>query len=137
MTKHLKPVDGEGFVVNDTYRVAGSFDRIWELPDGRRVIGDLKTGSLRMLEHAIQLHCYASAERYDVKTGQRSPLDVDQDLGIVVWVPRDRQMGDARLVGVDLSAGRELALLAQSVRASRSRKVEVGLSIEGEEANRQ
>lgn len=128
VTKHLKPLAAEEFVVHDAYKVAGSFDRVWELPDGRRVIGDLKTGSLRMLEHAIQLHCYASAQRYDIESGARSPLDVDQDLGLIVWVPRDREMGDARLIGVDLQAGREMALLAQSVRASRSRKFEIGIS---------
>lgn len=130
VTKDLEPLECEQFVVNDEFRVAGTFDRAYRLPDGRVVIGDIKTGGmLRMQEHAVQLFLYASAQRYDVKTGARHPLEVDQELGLIVWVPADPAAGDARLVGVDLNAGRELALLAQRVRASRTQKVEADVSI--------
>ena len=32
----------EVFVVNDELKTAGSFDRVWRMPDGRVVVGDLK-----------------------------------------------------------------------------------------------
>jgi len=134
VTKGLTMLAGEQFVVIDAMKVAGSFDRLIALPDGRIVIGDLKTGTLRMQEHAIQLACYARGLRYDVETGARSLIheNIDTSVGVVIHVPRDPSIGETRLVGVDLEAGWEMALLAQRVRATRSRKVEISITREEE-----
>lgn len=136
VTKDLKMVAAEGFVVVDRFKVAGSYDRVAQLPDGRRVILDLKTGALRLQEHAIQLAMYANGLHYDPVTGQRfqGPLwGLDKTLGLIAHVPADPKNGEPSLVGVDLTAGLEMALLAEQVRKARSRKVVVNVMQREEE----
>lgn len=126
-------VEEELFVVQDDYLVAGTFDRVFtvdrsELPPraddhvaGRvRVIGDIKTGSLHLHEHAIQLATYASSQRYDAATGERADLDVRQDYGLVLHVPRHEARAVA--VWVDLAVGRSLMALADRMRYYRVEK---------------
>jgi hypothetical protein len=111
----------EQFVVLDDHQIAGTLDRLWQLPDGRIVIADLKTGqnldySWRSI--AVQLAIYAAGTRY--RDGQRSPLHCDgvnPDIGIVIHLP----IGQARcdLYQVDLRAG--TVALAHSMWARRWR----------------
>lgn len=134
VTKSLEMLSMEQFVVLDSLKVAGSYDRIVRLPDGRKVVADLKTGStLRMQEHAIQLALYAHGSPYDPETGVRTPQDMDgldTSIGLIIHVPADPSVAETRLIGVDLVAGWEMVLLADEVRKSRSRKVGVEITME-------
>lgn len=112
----------EQFGVLDDLKVAGTWDRIFEI-DGRRYIADLKTGSIEygMGKIAAQLAIYSRCQVYDVATKQRTPLDgVDQDRGIVIHLPAGT--GKAFLWWVDINAGWEAVALAGQVRAWRARK---------------
>lgn len=51
----------EQLVVHRTHRYAGRLDRIYRLRDGRRVIGDLKTGRSVGAESRLQLMAYQEA----------------------------------------------------------------------------
>lgn len=110
----------EQFVVLDDVRVAGTADRIVE-HQGRRYIADLKTGrsvSYAMGSIAQQLAIYAHGEAYDVATGQRSPLDVDQEWAIVVHLPAGT--GECVLHWVNIAHGWEAVQLSMRVRAYRN-----------------
>jgi hypothetical protein len=130
VTANITPLAAEIFVVCDEFKTAGTFDRIVELPDGRAVVADIKTGTLRIQEHTIQLTQYALGQQYNEQDGTRVPLterfpNLDTSLGIVIHVPAEKKgvIEPARLVPVDLEEGYRLSLLAQEVRQSRSRKV--------------
>jgi hypothetical protein len=99
-TAHLKMLEIEVFVVNDTLQVGGTFDRVVEV-NGEAYLADLKTGSLHQAQVAMQLALYASGERYD--NGQRSPLNVDRERGLVIHLPSGA--GTCTLYWVDLKAG--------------------------------
>jgi hypothetical protein len=131
VTAALKPIAGEIFVVTDEFKTAGTFDRIMELPDGRMVVADIKTGSLRLQEHTIQLTQYAQGSLYDEVTGNRQPLadrfpQLDIWMGVVIHVPAEKKgkTEPARLIPVDLNEGYRLSLLALQVRQSRSADVQ-------------
>lgn len=122
----LDPVEQETFVVNDDLQVAGTFDRIYEL-DGKRYIGDLKTGkdTYGAGAWAIQLALYANSVRYEVGTGIRKPLDVETDRAILVHAPAHPDspgFGTATVYWLDIKAGWESAALARLVRDWRKRK---------------
>jgi hypothetical protein len=58
--------------VNDEHRVAGTIDRIDRTPDGRHVIGDIKTGGVvTRVSTAVQLALYAGSLPYDADTETR------------------------------------------------------------------
>lgn len=109
----------EQFLVVDDLQVAGTADGIGVLPDGRTVIADKKTGSIDYagLSIAVQLACYAHGQAYDITTGQRTPIDVDQATGVVIHMPAGS--GQAVLYDVDLNAGWEAALTSDYVRKMR------------------
>ncbi|WP_406711293.1 PD-(D/E)XK nuclease family protein [Trueperella pyogenes] len=90
LTTHgLTPVEIETFVVNDDLKIGGTFDRIYEI-GGQNYIGDLKTGSSvdwGAGTYAMQLAVYANSVCYNVETGQRSTLDVNRDLAVLVHLP--------------------------------------------------
>ena len=112
----------EQFGVHDGLKVAGTWDRIFNI-DGRRYIADLKTGSIEygMGKIAMQLAVYSRCQVYDVATKTRTPLDgVDMDRGIVIHLPAGT--GKAFLWWVDINAGWEAVALATQVRAWRARK---------------
>ena len=117
--KHLHV---ETFMVRDDLRVGGTPDRISVLPDGRRVIADIKTGSVDygMGKIAMQLAMYANSVIYDTDTQMRHPVNVDLTTAVVIHVPAGS--GTARLIEVDITAGWQAVDLARQVRAWRSRK---------------
>lgn len=117
----VRVVAVEQFGVLDDLKVAGTWDRIYEI-GGRRYIGDLKTGSIEfgMGKIAMQLAVYSRCLTYDITTHERAPLDVDQDRAIVVHLPAGT--GKAFLYWVDIAAGWPAVQLAGQVRAWRSRK---------------
>jgi hypothetical protein len=116
----------ETFVVTDEVRVAGTFDRIIDVPDsedwpvwlrGKRCIGDLKTGNAEgaIAGILVQLAIYSRGKLYNPATGARTPLDVDRSVGLVVHLPLGK--GEAQIIAVDLSLGWAGVLAAQAARA--------------------
>lgn len=102
-TERLKVQEIEVFVVLDDLKVAGSFDRIYEL-DGQRYVGDIKTGSLYGgSKMEIQLACYATGKRYNLATGERTDLDVDQSRGLIIHIPAGQ--GQATMHWANLERG--------------------------------
>lgn len=127
-TEHLRVRQIEQFGVHDDIKVAGTWDRIYELPDGRAVIGDTKTGSIEwgMGKIAMQLAMYSRATPYDHETAPGSERGtsncgtVDQTTAIVVHLPAGA--GTCELVEVNIAAGWEAVSLAGQVRVWRARK---------------
>jgi len=122
-TKHLGVEAVEQFVVNDQLQVAGTFDRLYRLADGRVVVGDLKTGKSEPSfpgAVAIQEAIYAHGQSYNPGTGKRSPIhdDLDPDVGLLVHLP---PWGGCDVFELNLRLGWQDALLAASVRDSRTR----------------
>jgi hypothetical protein len=117
-TRDVLKVECETFVVDDARAVAGTFDRLVEV-DGQRYIADIKTGSIEyeLGKIAMQLAMYAGGKRYDIETGERSPLDVSQDYGLVIHLPA----GEARceFVWLDLALARKGLELVSGVWAWR------------------
>lgn len=124
----LVPVEIEVFVVNDALRAAGTFDRVFQwYRDGwdaepLHVIGDLKTGRVDYGQGklAMQLALYANSKRYDpTDPPWRGELEVSTETGLVVHLPAGR--AECKVYRADLDLGYEGLLLAQQVRAWRSR----------------
>lgn len=115
LTDHIEQI-----VIHDTLKIAGTYDRIVRLPDGRTVVADLKTGqnldySWRAI--AIQLAIYANAEHiYHPQLGRRTnlPDQLDPTVGLVIHLPAGQASCTLHLV--DLVAGWEAAELAIQVR---------------------
>ena len=116
----------ERIVVNDTYGIAGTFDRLvtvdgWPLP----VIADLKTAATldySWHEIAVQLACYANADRlYDPATDKTSPMpEVDKVRALVIHLPAGQ--ATCTLHTVDIAAGWYAAELCGAVREWRGVK---------------
>ncbi len=121
-TERLRHEHIEAFTVNDALRVGGTPDRISTMPDGRRVIVDLKTGSIDygIGKIACQLAMYAHSVLYNPETGERAEHHADIAKGIVVHLPAGS--GECSLVEVDLAAGWQAVQLSAQVRAWRARK---------------
>lgn len=98
----LELVHAEAKVVHDDLKVAGTPDRVWRV-DGVNYIGDLKTGKLDGRKCATQTALYSKSQLYDVQTGERTPLDVDQDRAIIIHLPYGEAR--ARVLWVDIRAG--------------------------------
>lgn len=121
----IKPVPElvERIVRNERMKNTGTFDRIYLLPDGSLVIGDVKTG--RDLQYsymaiAAQLASYADAEwilSEDGTTWLPMP-EVRKDYAVVLWVPSDDDR--AEIVTIDLEFGRRVLEYALAVRDMRT-----------------
>lgn len=134
----IEVLDVECFVVNDRFRIGGTFDRRvnwtgvkpwvphgsgWMDPDeccDRPKVLDLKTGRIDYGagKMAQQLAVYANSENYDPLTGRRSPLDVCPHVGLILHLPQGT--GTASLHTVDLVAGYRAVEQSAAVRAYRS-----------------
>jgi hypothetical protein len=116
----LEIVDTEFFVVNDLLQSAGTVDHlVRHRRTGVLYILDKKTGDLHPISMSCQLAIYNGAERYDSKTGERSPIAdpwtaLDMTRAIVAQAPHGE--GKCELWNVDVVAGRQLARLAQTIR---------------------
>ena len=115
----------ERVVVNHTFGIAGTFDRIIEI-DGYDLplIADLKTGSV---DHsfgaiAVQLAAYAYAdELYDPATDTTSPMvEVDTERAVVVHLPAGQATCTLHIV--DIKQGWEAARLCAQVRQWRQNR---------------
>jgi hypothetical protein len=126
LTTGLEMLDVETFCVQDDVQVAGTFDRLVRLHDGRVVIGDLKTGKTTNespWETTVQIATYANSKRYDPETGERSEIhpDLDRTKGLLIHVPSNG--AQAGLYLLDIEQGWEAAMLAVKVREWRKAKV--------------
>lgn len=134
VTKGFETLSAEGFVVCDELQAAGSYDRLYLVPElfdgliacGEVVIGDIKTGPnihLNVTEAMIQFATYGHSTHYDPATGERvlgNLAHVNLEVGILVQVPRTGE--PAQIFPIDLVKGWELAKLAKRVRDSRNHK---------------
>lgn len=124
----------EEMVVCSELTVAGSPDRFvrW---DGRTVVFDIKTSqSLRYgaLAWATQLACYAHSDsRYDwaTNTHQAMPDDLDQAVGLILWLPSGHATAELHLI--DLTLGWEAARTAHQVRDWRKAKPLIKVEAQG------
>lgn len=103
----------------------GTFDRIYRLADGTRVIGDIKTSKdLRYgyLGFAMQLAVYADADamlKVDGSGWEPMPA-VGNVYGVIAHLPSNNP-GHCQLVTMDLAAGRYAVELAERVREARAK----------------
>ena len=110
----------ERIVWNKSLGWVGTFDNVWELADGTRVIGDKKTSKdLRYsyASFAAQMACYADADamlKVD-GSGWEAPPAVGNVFGIIAHIPSDRP-GHCELVTYDLEEGRRVLALAAAAR---------------------
>ena len=118
----IVPTSVEIFGVEDTYQVAGTWDRTgwWER---KHKIVDVKTSSsmdFAGIGFAVQLATYARMFVYDHATGARTPHAVmDLDEGIIVHVDRN-QGGPVHLYRVDIAAGWRFATLVNEIKEARN-----------------
>lgn len=114
-------LDIERFMVNDDLKVGGTPDRRMAVA-GTPYIFDLKTGSIEysQLTIAMQLAVYSRCLAYDPATGERTPVEVDQNRAIIAHLPAGE--GRLDLYWVDIATGWEAVLLAGQVREWRNRK---------------
>jgi|JI10StandDraft_1071094.scaffolds.fasta_scaffold67449_5 hypothetical protein len=119
----ITPVACERFIVNDDIEAAGTFDRLLVMPDGRFVIGDIKTGSAApayALATAIQVAVYARGVLYDPDKG-RTPLPpIDLTTGVLIHLRQDEPV--CELHELNLTEGWMAALVAFDVRRLRKEK---------------
>lgn len=128
----------EVFVVEDHYRLAGTFDRMfwYHVPcpncGANLYIGDLKTGKTTWggLKMGAQLGIYAHGQPYNPSTGERTPLGLNRETGdiekvctcrgIIVDIPAGQPEGTGRLRWLNIAQGWNLAVrLAHEIRAAR------------------
>ncbi|HEY7822267.1 MAG TPA: hypothetical protein VIG24_05520, partial [Acidimicrobiia bacterium] len=114
-------MDGiEIFVVNDELKAAGTFDRIVTLPDGRRMVADIKTGQNEPKYPngvTTQVAIYARSRIYEPVEGRRQSLaewGVSQTEGMMIHLPAGQAKCDLYIL--DLEIGYALATVATKVR---------------------
>jgi hypothetical protein len=110
-------LDIETFVVNDTIRAAGTFDRLVRCSDGRVRVADVKSGKSEAdypLATAMQIAIYSHGNRYDPATGVRTGLDgaLDRDTGLLIHLPAS---GGCQVIPLDLRKGWDAAQVAAHV----------------------
>lgn len=121
----IKVLDVEVPVVNDWHKSAGTFDLLLQLPDGRVVVGDLKTGSQDPKYPSgvcAQIRQYATGQRYNVVSGERTPIhpDLTTSLGLLIHVPAS---GDGtHLYALHLSAADPLLDVSHTLLGVRALK---------------
>lgn len=115
----IKVMARECFVVNDELQAAGTFDRILQLPDGRVVVADIKTGQHEpRYPHGAttQVAIYANSQFYDPDRGRLGFLrdfGVSTDVGLMIHLPAGS--GKCDLYELDLSVGMALARTAVAI----------------------
>ena len=130
----LAPDFIETTVVLDDYKVAGTFDRLAQIPAfDLPLIADLKTGAsldYSWQSFAVQLSAYSRANAIyeqgpavNGSTDKRSPMPhVDQRSGLIMWL--NAGTGKLELFLVDLEAGWEAFERSMWARGWRNRQVE-------------
>jgi hypothetical protein len=128
----LVPVLVERFVVFDSFRVGGTFDRLYTVDNTTaHVIGDVKTGrdvTYGTHSYAMQLAIYNHGVLYttepepDADGARRQPLPgkVDKNRGLIVHLPAGK--AECHFYIVDTEAGWNAVTLAHAVWNWRARK---------------
>lgn len=110
-TKGIEMLHIEQFCVHDGYAIGGTPDRVMRMPDGRVVIGDVKTGAGAVqwgqTAIAVQLAIYANSVGYDHVAQERFDLPADLSLTTAVVIHLPIGTGTCDLYEVDIEAGRE------------------------------
>lgn len=138
LTRHFEILAIECFVVEDHYRLAGTFDRLlrYHVPcptcGANLYIGDLKTGKTTWggMKMAAQLGIYAHGQFYDPNTGERTPLglnavtgDIEKVCvcrGIIFDIPSGQPEGTGRTRWLNIAQGWNRAVrLAWEIREAR------------------
>lgn len=118
----IRPVLSEVFVASDSLRAAGTFDHLYQLPDGRVVVGDKKTGAKNYLDAAIQMSVYANGDVYDWRTDTREPLEIvggsfgDFDSSVALYVSIPRGEATCEVTLLDMNYAYDLALHCAELR---------------------
>jgi len=116
--------------------VGGTLDRIFQLPNGELVIGDLKTGSDLSYgwgEIAVQLSIYAHGVNthglfdWNTDTWQAAPGRIRTDYGIVIHLPADGS--GCTLYRIDLTAGWRRAQVCGQVMAMQKSKDKLAMEM--------
>lgn len=122
--REVKVYEIERFVVQDSYEIGGTYDRLLGLGTpicqcGLPTIGDLKTGRIDYGagKMAQQLAVYANSQDYDPETGARTPQEVCTHFGLIIHLPQGT--GAATVHVVDLEAGWADVKLSDQVRNHR------------------
>lgn len=122
----------EVFTVQDAIRVAGTFDRLVNMPDYPcpecglcDYIADLKTSRTANYPHswAVQLAVYANSVPYDIETSTRQPwpVPVCTHRGLLIHLPAEQAA--CFLYWIDIATGWLTATeLVPAVKAWRSKK---------------
>lgn len=125
VTAGLKYAAIEQFRVCDTYRIAGTADRLVDFGD-RYVIADIKTGSIDFGagKIAAQLASYANGIPYDPKTQARyeDSKPVDRTTGLVIHLPVGT--GTCHLYWLDIAEGWKTVDLCDRIWKWRKAKTE-------------
>jgi hypothetical protein len=117
----------EMFVVTDEIEAAGTFDRLLRLPDGRVVVGDLKTGRHEpKYPQGVtqQIAGYSRGHLYDAekhRVGHLPTLGIDQSVGLLIHAPAGT--GTCALYLLDLNVGWDLVRVSLAVRRAFKEKV--------------
>lgn len=96
----------ERILVNKTCKSGGTTDRMVRLPDGRLVIGDLKTGDnfdFGVLKPAAQFAEYAYADALlaaDGRSLEPMPAELDRSMALLIHLP----LGEARCNLIELTS---------------------------------
>jgi hypothetical protein len=117
--RQVEVVAIEQFVVCDEIPAAGTFDRIVKVGN-TRFIADIKTGSIEwgIGKIAVQLAGYSRSVGYDIATGARTPLNVDQNNALIIHLPQGE--ATCQLVWVNVARGWEGVQMAAEVRRWRA-----------------
>lgn len=115
----------EAPIVCDEWRVAGSADVILQdRRDGRPIVADLKTGSVRLLQTAIQLVAYARGHHFDLKTQTRTRL-VAEGRPRLVMIHAPQDASEPRAIDFDAQRAKAAAELAAQARDLRRKEREL------------
>ncbi len=119
----FEPVLVEPFVINDDLKVAGNPDRfLRHKPTGKVYAADDKTGADENkypLKVTIQVAIASRSVLYNQQTGERTPIECDQDRGLLIHTPIRTDVPRCDLYWLDLNAGWDLARLSATVRDSK------------------
>jgi hypothetical protein len=125
----MEPLEIEAteiFVVCDELQTAGTFDRLVTLPDGRRMVADIKTGQHEPnYPHGAttQIAIYSRGTPYHPATGRTeslADLGISQTEGLLIHLPAGQARCD--LYVLDLEIGWALATVATHVRRMQKTK---------------
>lgn len=124
-TSDLEIIDAEQFVVVDSVKAAGSYDRRVRDPrDGKVKIADIKTGEKANeypLSIAVQCGLYANGQHYDPATGERTDFEVDLEQALLIHLPAGT--GTCTLYDLDIRGAMAAAQVANTIRDWRKSKL--------------